>query len=236
MKLDFLLGRKAMINIDNILSRDLTLPTKVCVVKAVVFLVVMYECESWTIEKAVAKELMLLNCDVGGDYSESPGQQGDPTSQSWRKGSQPWIFTGRTDAEAEAPILWPPDVKSRLIGKDPHAGKDWRPEEKGTTDNEMVGWHHWINRHEFEYIPEDGEGQGSLACCSPWCHRVGHNLVTAQQQNLSYMFCKMRLSKVQWIVLKAEEFRKILTENTCKNNYTSAANQQRQPAADIYFE
>ena len=82
MKLDFLLGRKAMINIDNILSRDLTLPTKVCVVKAVVFLVVMYECESWTIEKAVAKELMLLNCDVGGDYSESPGQQGDPTSQS----------------------------------------------------------------------------------------------------------------------------------------------------------
>ena len=82
MKLDFLLGRKAMINIDNILSRDLTLPTKVCVVKAVVFLVVMYECESWTIEKAVAKELMLLNCDVGGDYSESPGQQGDPTSPS----------------------------------------------------------------------------------------------------------------------------------------------------------
>ena len=82
MKLDFLLGRKAMINIDNILSRDLTLPTKVYVVKAVVFLVVMYECESWTIEKAVAKELMLLNCDVGGDYSESPGQQGDPTSQS----------------------------------------------------------------------------------------------------------------------------------------------------------
>ena len=83
MKLkDLLLGRKAMINIDNILSRDLTLPTKVRVVKAVVFPVVMYECESWTIEKAVAKELMLLNCSVGGDSSESPGQQGDPTSQS----------------------------------------------------------------------------------------------------------------------------------------------------------
>ena len=84
------------------------------------------------------------------------------------KGNQSWIFIGRTDAEAEAPILWPPDVKSRLIRKDLYAGKDWRQEEKGTTVDEMVGWHHWLNGHEFEQTPGNSEGQGRLACCSPW--------------------------------------------------------------------
>ena len=84
------------------------------------------------------------------------------------KGGQPWIFTGRTDSEAEAPVLWPLDAKSRLIGKDPDAGKDWGQEEKGTTENEMVGWHHWLNGHDFEQTPRDREGQGSLVCCSPW--------------------------------------------------------------------
>ena len=84
------------------------------------------------------------------------------------KGNQPWIFTGRTDAEAEAPVLWPPDVKSQLIRKGPDAGKDWRREERGTTEDEMVGWHHQLNGHEFEWTVGDGEGQGSLVCCSPW--------------------------------------------------------------------
>ena len=79
------------------------------------------------------------------------------------KGNHSWIFTGRTDADAEAPILWPPDVKSWLIGKDPDAGKDWRREEKGTTEDEMVGWNHWS-----EQAPGGGDGQGSLGCCSPW--------------------------------------------------------------------
>ena len=82
------------------------------------------------------------------------------------KGNQPWIFTGRTDAKAEAWILWPPDVKSWLIGKDPDAGKDWR-QEKGTAEDEMVGWHHQLNGHEFEQTLGDREGQGSLAFCSP---------------------------------------------------------------------
>ena len=82
------------------------------------------------------------------------------------KGNQSWIFIGRTDAEAEAPILWPPDAKSWLIGKDPDAGKDWRREGKGTTEDEMVGWHHWLTGHEFEQALGDGEGQGSLVC--PW--------------------------------------------------------------------
>ena len=78
------------------------------------------------------------------------------------------LFIGRTDAEAEAPILWPPDVKNWLIRKDPDAGKDWRQEEKGTTEVEKVEWHHQLSRHEFEQAPGAGDGQGSLACCSPW--------------------------------------------------------------------
>ena len=83
------------------------------------------------------------------------------------KGNQSWIFIGRTDAKGEAPILWPADAKSRLIRKDPDAGKDWRQEEKGMTEDEIVGWHHWLNGHEFEQTLGDGEGQGSLMCCSP---------------------------------------------------------------------
>ena len=84
------------------------------------------------------------------------------------KGNQSWIFTGRTDAEAETPILWSPDVKNWLIWKDPDAGKDWRQEEKGMTEDEMVGWHHRLNGHEFEQALGVGDGQGSLECCSPW--------------------------------------------------------------------
>ena len=82
------------------------------------------------------------------------------------KGNESWIFIGRTDAKAETPILWPPDVKNWLIGKDPDAGKDWR-QEKGTTEDEMVGWHHRLNGHEFEQALGVGNGQGSLACCGP---------------------------------------------------------------------
>ena len=88
-----------------------------------------------------------------------------------RKGNQSWIFIGRTDVEAEAPTLWPPDMMPWLTGKDPDAGKDWRQEEKGMTEDEMVGWHHQLNGHEFEQVPGDGDGQGSLACCSTWDHK-----------------------------------------------------------------
>ena len=94
------------------------------------------------------------------------------------KGNQPWIFIESTDVEAEAPILWPPDMKSQLIGKDPDDGKDWRWEAKGMTEDEMVGWHHQLNGHQFEQALGDGEGQGSLACCSPWGCRVRHDWAT----------------------------------------------------------
>ena len=84
------------------------------------------------------------------------------------KGNQPLIFIGRTDVEAETPILWPPDVKSWLTRKDPDAGKDWGQEEKGTMEDHLVAWPHWLNGHEFEWTPGAGDGQGSLACCGPW--------------------------------------------------------------------
>ena len=100
------------------------------------------------------------------------------------KESQPWRFIGRTDAEYEAAILWPPDVKSRFIGKDPGSGKDWRQEEKGTTENDMVGWHHRLG-HEFEQTLGHSEGQESLMCCvqSMGSQRVRHNLATEQQEH-----------------------------------------------------
>ena len=86
------------------------------------------------------------------------------------KGDQSWIFIGRTDVEAETPILWPPDMKSWLIGKD-HAGEDSGQEKKGMTEDEMVGWHHQLNGHQFEWTQGVGGGQGGLACCSPWGHK-----------------------------------------------------------------
>ena len=93
------------------------------------------------------------------------------------QGNQSWIFIGRTNAEAETSILWPPDVKNWLIWKDPDAGKDWRQEDMGTREDEMGGWSHWLNGHEFEQTPGVGDRQGGLACCSPW--------VTKSQTQLS---------------------------------------------------
>ena len=84
------------------------------------------------------------------------------------KGDQSWVFNGRTDVETETPILWPPDAKSWLIWKDPDAGKDWRQEEKGTTEDKMVGWHHWLNGHGFGWTLGGGDGEGGLVCCGSW--------------------------------------------------------------------
>ena len=137
---------KLMTNLDSILkSRDITWPTKVHLVKAMVFPV---DVRFGLWKKLSTKELMLLNCDVGEDSWESLGlQEIQPVHP---KGDQSWVFIGRTDVEVETPILWPPDVKSWPIGQDPDAGKDWRQEDKGTTEDEMVGWHHWLNWHESE--------------------------------------------------------------------------------------
>ena len=112
------------------------------------------------------EELMLLSCGVGEDSWESLGLQGDPASPS--DGDQPWDFFGRNDAKAETPVLWPPHAKSWLIGKDSDAGRDWGQEEKGTTEDVMAGWHHWLSGRESVWSPGDGDRQGGLACCDSW--------------------------------------------------------------------
>ena len=120
------------------------------------------------------------------------------------KGYQLWILVGRTDAEAEAPVLWPPDAKSQLIGKDPDARKDWKQEEKGMTEDKIFGWHHRVNGHEFEQTLGDDEGQGSLACCSPQGHRVKHNWVTEQQQ-WQLLICGTKKKKMMQITLQMKQ-------------------------------
>ena len=145
--------------------RDITLLTKIHLVKAMVFPVVMYGCESckeswvlknWCFWTVVLEKTLESPLDCKEIQPVNP------------KGNQSWIFIGRTDAKAEAPILWPPDTKNWLIGKNPDAGKDWRQEEKGMTEDEMVGWHHQLYGHEFEQALRFRDKQGRLACCSPW--------------------------------------------------------------------
>ena len=174
IKRHLFLGRKAMTNLDSILkSRDITLPTKIHLVKALVFLVVMYGCESWTIKKTECRRMdfwaVVLEKTLESPLDSKETQPVNP------KGNQSWIFIGRTDAEAETPILWPRDVKNWLIWKDSDAGKDWRREEKGTTGDKMVGWHHRLNGHEFKQAPGAGNGQRSLVYCNPWGGRVRHD-------------------------------------------------------------
>ena len=236
-----------MTNLDSILkSRDIILPTKVRLVKAMVSPVVMYGCESWTVNKAehqridvfelwcwrkllrvpwtarvsnqsILKEIspgislegMMLKLklqyfghlmqswligkasDAGRDWGQeekgtTEDEMGSKTLESpvdckeiksvHPKGNQSWIFIGRTDAEAEAPVLWSPDTNNWLTEKDRDFLKDWRQEEKGTTEDEMVAWHHQLDGSEFEQTPGVGDGQVSLTCCSPWSSKESTEL------------------------------------------------------------
>ena len=167
-KRHLLLGRKAMTNLVRTLKRqDITLPTKAHLVKAMVFPVIMYGCESWDYKESWVLNNWCFWTVVLEKTLESPldCKEIKPINS---KGNQFWIFIGRTDDEAEAPILWLPDVKNWLIGKDPNARKNWRQEEKLMTVDEMVGWHHWLDGHEFEQAPGVGDRQGGLVCCSQW--------------------------------------------------------------------
>ena len=132
-----------------------------------VFQVVTDGGKSWTIRKAECRRTDAFELWRWGRLLRIPldSKEIKPVHP---KGNKPWIFIGKTNAKAEAPILWPPDVKSWLIGKDPDAGKDWKQKEKGATEDEIVRWHHQLNWHEFEQTLGYSEGQGSLACCSPW--------------------------------------------------------------------
>ena len=136
-----------------------------------------YMVVSWTIKKAECRKIDAFELwywrRLLSPFDSKEIQPVHP------KGDQSWVFIGRTDVEAEAPILWPPDMKSWLIGKDTDDGKDWGQEEKGTTEDEMIGWHHWLNGHEFGWTPGVGDGrQGGLVCCGSWGHRVGYDWVT----------------------------------------------------------
>ena len=132
----------------------------------------MYRCESWTIKKAEYHRIDVFELWCWRRLESSLDcKEIQPVHP---KGNQFWIFIGRTDAEAETPILWPPDAKSWLIRKDLDAGKDWRQEETGTTEDEMVGWHHQLNGHDSEQAPGVSDGQGILACCSPRGRKESH--------------------------------------------------------------
>ena len=158
-----LLERKALTNLNSILKRrDIILLTKVHLVKAMVFPVVMYGCESWTTKKAERERIGAFELWYF-ELLRVPWSARRSNQSILRNQSQ--IFIGRTDAEAETPILWPPDAKNWLIGKDPYSGKDWR-QEKGITKDETVGWHHQLHGNEFKQAPGVADGQGSLVCCS----------------------------------------------------------------------
>ena len=135
--------------------------------KAMVFPVVMYGCESWTVKKAEHWRIDAFELWCWRRLFERPldCKEIQPVHS---EGDQPWDFFGRNDAKAETPILWPPHAKSWLIGKDSGAGRDWGQEEKGTTEDEMAGWHHQLDGHESQWTPGVGDGQGGLACCDSW--------------------------------------------------------------------
>ena len=176
-------------------------------IKAMIFPVVMYGCDSWTIKKAECQWIHTFRTVVLKKTLESPldCKEIQPVNP---KGNQPWIFIGRTDVEV--PIFWPPDVKSQIIGKDPDAGKDWRQEEKGTTEDEMVGFHHRLTGREFEQALGDSEGQGRLACCSPWSHKESDTTEWLNSSKLKTSNCN--LSGVQMIM----KFHSSVEENISK--------------------
>ena len=159
-----------MTNLDSILkSRDITLPTKVCLVKAMVFPVLMYGCENWTVKKAECQRIDALNCGVGENLRVPWTAR--RSNQSILKEISPGCSLEGRCWGSETPILWPPHAKSWLIGKDPDAGRDCGQEEKGTTEDEMAGWHHWLDARKFGWTPGVGDGQGGLACCCSWGHK-----------------------------------------------------------------
>ena len=158
-----------MTNLDSIFkSRDTTLPTKVRLVKAMVFPVVMYGCKSWTVKKAERWRTDAFELWCWRRLLRVPWTARRSNQSRLSQGDQSWVFIERTDAEAETPILWSPHAESWLIGKDSDAGRDWGQEEKGMTEDEMAGWHHRLDGHEFRRTPGVGDWQGGLACCDSW--------------------------------------------------------------------
>ena len=186
-----------MTNLDGILkSRDITLPTKVHLVKAVIFPVIMCGCESWCIKKAECWRTDAFELWCWRRLLRVPWTARRSNQSILKEISR--IFIGRTDAEAETPTLWPPDAKKWFLGKDPDAGKDWRQEEKGTTEDEMVGWHHQLDGHKSEQAPGVGDGQESLACCSPWGRKESDMTEQLSLTHLCRINSKKNGGKTTW--------------------------------------
>ena len=138
------------------------------------------------------------------------------------KGNQSWIFIGRIDAEAETPIIWPPHAKSWLIGKDSDAGRDWGQEEKGTTEDEMTGWHHRFNAHEFGWTPGVGDGQGGLACCDSWGHKESDTTEWLNWTELNWMLYILKIvleGRISYILTFACQCQSLPTSNIIKCNH-----------------
>ena len=157
-----------MSNLDSMFkSRDITLPTKVRLVKAMVFPVVMYGCESWTVKKAEHRSIDAFELWCWRRLLSVPWTA-RRSNQSILKEISPGCSLEGMMLKLKTPVLWPPHAKSWLTGKDSDAGRDWGQEEKGTTEDEMAGWHHWLDGRESEWTPGVGNGQGGLACCDSW--------------------------------------------------------------------
>ena len=183
-----------MTNLDSILkSREITLPTKVRLVNVWMWELDCEECwapKNWCLWTVVLEKTLESPLDC---------KEIQPVHS---KGDQSWVFVGRTDAVAETPVLWLPHVKSWLIGKDPDSGRDWGLEEKGTTEDEMAGWHHQLDGHEFEWTPGVGDGQEGLACCDSWAHKESdktERLNWTEVLKFDYIFIKKSEQKFKLI-------------------------------------
>ena len=231
IKRHLLLRRKAVTNLDSILkSRDITLPTKVHLVKAMVFPIVMYGCESWTIKKGWMPKKWCFWAVLLEKTLESPldYKEMKPVNP---KGNQSWIFTERTDAEA--PILWPPDVKSQLIRKNPDAGEDWGRRRRGRQRTRWL-WHHRLKGQEFEQNLGDGEGQGSLACSSPWNCK---ELIRIEQLNNNKPLLNIHSNGIKYICFAVWSYHYPSTElfSSCKTKTLYLLNNSHLKFFDFLF-
>ena len=185
-----------MTNLDSIFkSRDITLSTKVCLgygFSSGHIWMWELDCEESWVLKNWCFWTVVLEKTFESSLDRKEIQPVHP------KGDQSWVFVGRTDVEVETPILWPPDVKSWLIWKDPDAGKDWGQEEKGTTEDEMAGWHHRLDGHGFGWIPGVGDGQGGLACCGSWGRKESDTTERLKWTELNWTHSSIVAWRIPW--------------------------------------
>ena len=209
-----LLGRKVMTNLHSIFkSRDITLPAKVRLVKTMVFPVVMYGCESWTVKKAERWRIDAFELWCWRRLLRVPWTARRSNQSILRRSA--WDFFGRNDAKAETPVLWPPHVKSWLIGKNSDAGRDWGQEEKGITEDEMAGWHHWLNGRESEWTPGVGDGQGGLACCDSWGRKESDT--------------------TEWLIWSDEYWKLEVFQGWARNSVTFCVLRNKQSPISVYL-